>query len=122
VAEPRRETLAGTGVFVLGGEDDLDLRRGTGVTVSDLAAAVGAEVCAEEDFDSFLFDGVFGGRAGGDDWTTYREAYARRSGRALPRVYRVKVTVECEALPDDEAGRWWDERQGRRVTEPKQKP
>ena len=41
-------------------------------------------------------------------------AYRKESGRRYPPVYRIKVVVEVEVLPDDECEAYWERRREKR--------
>lgn len=45
------------------------------------------------------------------DWKSYRTEYRAEEGREYPRAYRVKVSLELEELPEEEAVAYWKGRQ-----------
>lgn len=44
------------------------------------------------------------------------KGYRRTSGRQWPPIYRLKIQVEAEALPDEEVGPLWEKYLGLRVS------
>ena len=50
-------------------------------------------------------------------WEEYVEAYRRETGRQFPPLYRVKITVEAEQVPEEESDRYWKDVQERHVKE-----
>jgi hypothetical protein len=47
-------------------------------------------------------------RFGGDlMWESGREEYRKSTGRTYPPLYRVRVEVKAERIPDDEAEKLW---------------
>jgi hypothetical protein len=47
---------------------------------------------------------------GSSFWKKQREEYQQREGRKFPPLYRVKIKVEVEQVPDEEAEKLWHER------------
>jgi hypothetical protein len=47
---------------------------------------------------------------GTSTWKELREEYQQREGRKFPPLYRVKIKVEVEQVPDEEAEKLWHER------------
>jgi hypothetical protein len=41
-------------------------------------------------------------------WSEQLDAYRTETGRQWPPVYRVRVRVEAEALPEEEIARYWE--------------
>ncbi len=46
-------------------------------------------------------------------WVSATQRYREESGRRYPPVYRVRIRVEAEELPEAEAEAYWTQRQAR---------
>lgn len=48
------------------------------------------------------------------DEKPWRETYQERTGQEFPPLYKIRVTIEVEALSDDEVRNLWEARRQRR--------
>lgn len=107
----KTKTIEGTGVVIWNEEcdylslDDIN----TPSTLGRIFEAAGSENVHSHlehallGIDGKHYDEKFAGRSNKDDV----EAYRAESGRQYPQVYRIKVSVELEELPDDECEAFW---------------
>lgn len=112
----KTHTVEGIGVAIYGEEENyLYLEEKDSVAVSDLFEKAGAETVyshLEHAFDCqdvSWKDEEFGGRS----ITKTVAEYRAQSGRHYPPVYRVKLTIELEEIPEEESNAFWERRRSR---------
>jgi hypothetical protein len=93
------KTVEGIG-HVIGDWETSHVRMGGELhSLSSLLHAAGTEVLRESEESGFMFRGL--------DWADDRAEYHKRTQRGLPRVYRLKITVEAETLSEEEGEAYW---------------
>ena len=97
----KKAALEGIGVPVTGPEENYVQFENDIAAITDLAARAEVERVTWKEATAF--------EAAGDPyWERYREDYRNRTGRQLPKVYRMVFTCEAEELSEEEARAWWE--------------
>jgi len=101
-----RVVIEGVGIPVIGYEENyIQFEDGRDiVAIADLTEAAGADSIDWEHATGFEY-------AGDDHWAEPRAEFRAKTGRALPRVYRMKFTCEVEALSEADTEAWWKKQQ-----------
>jgi hypothetical protein len=69
-----------------------------------LRSATGDDAIGWDEAVAFDYGGV------GESWGKAVASYRERTGRQFPALYKVKISVEAEPLPEDEVAAYWEER------------
>jgi hypothetical protein len=51
------------------------------------------------------------GYPGEKTWAKYVSDYRKQTGRKFPPLFKVKITIEAEQVPDSESNKYWEEMQ-----------
>ena len=103
-----KHTIETTGIPVSGYEEDffLGIKPMESHSMCSILQAAGIDSISWTDETAF-------GYPGEEMWEEHVKDYRKTTGRQYPPLFKVKLVVEAEKLPDEESDKYWMDQQKR---------